>query len=145
MTTRTIPTASYKVLHAIRLTGRFVDEALQIRTVRDIEEVVVALEIAAHTEALPVRVECYDFTTTSVDPATGVETTTKWCFRETGPWIRGSGDYAYAEFGDFSDGNVETLSIVVTPEGTSSNEDDDEPVEIYIKIEPLTDGGPGGN
>jgi hypothetical protein len=120
---------NFQVLESVRLTGRIVDDALQIITKRDDFEFVDALDI--ESDALPVRLECYDFTDSRGRA---------WQFAATGGWQRNAGaDHAWLDLSNYKDGDAyDPLSI--TAQSTTTAAEGDRPKQIYIKLKPIIDG-----
>jgi hypothetical protein len=120
---------NFQVLESVRLTGRIVDDALEITTKRDEFEIVDALDIESDT--LPVRLQCYDFT----DTAGRV-----WQFVPTGGWQRRAGtDHAWLDLSSYKDGDAyNALCITVQTKTTAAAAE--RPKQIYIKLKPIIDG-----
>lgn len=117
--------SAYSILKSIRLTGRVVDNALELFTMRDSSEVAEPLDVSS--DPVPVRVEIYDF----VDAASG-----PWRFIETGVWQRDTAGFVSAEFVGYTDGDgYDSYEVVAEQTGTTNQK----PKTLPIKIKPIID------
>jgi len=117
---------SYVLLSSIRFSGRISAAGeLEILTKRD-GEVVESLDIQSDSPPL-VRVQLHDFEHAGIT----------WMFTAGGPWARGGGPFAWAEFSGYSTGSsYDALMIVAQSQDAAAQE---KPKQIYIKIEPVVE------